>query len=413
LSAPAFLPALETFVTDIPKPEVRTETRTQAYGSSTDRPVHEGPRMVSGVLEIMDKGYGFLRNPERDLRRSDADPFVGADIVRSLRLKPGLQLRGPMRRGDRGGVQLASVESIFGKPPSKWSSIKPFDELTSVDPTKRLKLETTPDVASTRIIDLLTPIGRGQRGLIVAPPRSGKTILLQQMARGIHANHPDVHITILLIDERPEEVTDMKRNVPGEVLASSNDNEIEDHVRLARLAIDRAKRMTEFGIDVVMLLDSLTRVARSFNKHVGTSGRTMTGGVDIKAMEEPKRMFGAARATEEAGSLTIMATCLIETGSRMDDLIFEEFKGTGNMEIILDRKLANNRVWPAINIQASGTRKEEKLLGPQVTQQVGLIRRSLSGAKLEEAVTSFIKTIGRYPSNNEFLAVVPKLMGDR
>jgi transcription termination factor Rho len=369
--------------------------------------------MVSGVLEIMDKGYGFLRNPEKDLRRSDSDPFVPADIIRNLRLKPGLHLRGPMRRGDRGGIQLAGLDKIMGMSPSKWSQTKPFDELTSVDPTKRLQLETTPDIASTRIIDLLTPIGRGQRGLIVAPPRTGKTILLQQMARGIHANHPDVHITMLLVDERPEEVTDMKRNVPAEVLASSNDNEIEDHVRLARLAIERAKRMVEYGTDVVILQDSLTRLARAFNKFVGTSGRTMSGGVDIKAMEEPKRMFGAARASEEAGSLTIMATCLIETGSRMDDLIFEEFKGTGNMEIILDRKLANNRVWPAINIQASGTRKEEKLLGQLVTQQVGLIRRSLSGAKLEEAVTSFIKTLGRYPSNAEFLAVVPKLMGDR
>jgi transcription termination factor Rho len=274
-----------------------------------------------------------------------------------------------------------------------------------------LRLETGPDVPSGRMIDLLTPIGKGQRGLIVAPPRSGKTILLQQIARAIAANNPECEVTLLLVDERPEEVTDMKRNVPGLVLASSNDNDTADHIRLCRLAIDRAKRLVEAGKDVVMLIDSLTRMARAFNK-VNNSGRTMTGGVDIKAMEEPKRIFGAARCSEEAGSLTILATCLVETGSRMDDLIFEEFKGTGNMELILDRRLSNNRIYPAINIQASGTRKEEKLLGPAVNQ-VNLLRRTLSQMKLDEAVVSMLKTLAKFPTNQQFLEFVPKMMGER
>ena len=374
----------------------------------------DSPNSVSGVLEIMEKGYGFLRDPKRDLRKSDNDPFVSAELVRQHRLKQGLTLEGRMRRGDRGGVQLAAVEKIEGKAPDAWRDCKSFDELTSVDPTARLRLETDPTIPSTRIIDLMTPIGKGQRGLIVAPPRSGKTILLQQIARGVAANNPECHVTILLVDERPEEVTDMKRNVPGEVLASSNDNDTPDHIRLARLAIDRAKRMVEFGKDVVMLVDSLTRLARAFNKYVGSSGRTMTGGVDIKAMEEPKRMFGAARCTEEAGSLTILATCLVETGSRMDDLIFEEFKGTGNMELILDRRLANSRIWPAIDINKSGTRKEEKLLGSNTVTQVNLLRRTLAGiGKLEDSVNTLLKTLNKHPTNQQFLELVPKMMGER
>ena len=253
-----------------------------------------------------------------------------------------------------------------------------------------------------RVMDLLTPIGKGQRGLIVAPPRTGKTILLQQIAAAVAKNHPELHLIVLLVDERPEEVTEMRRSVRGEVIASSSDHAAEEHIRLAQLTVDRAKRIAETGGQVLILLDSLTRLARAYNKG-SNSGRTMSGGMDIKAMDVPKRLFGAARTFDEGGSLTVLATALIETGSRMDELIFQEFKGTGNMEVVLDRRLADRRVWPAIDIQQSGTRKEERLLDPETLARVTLLRRSLSELKPTEAMESLVRQLAKYPSNAAFL----------
>jgi transcription termination factor Rho len=266
-----------------------------------------------------------------------------------------------------------------------------------------MQLETPGGPLEMRILDLICPIGKGQRGLIVAPPRSGKTVLLQQMADAIATNHPDVHLIVLLIDERPEELTDFRRKVKGEVCASTNDQEVHNHVRTAEFTIERAKRMVEFGDDVVILLDSLTRLGRAYNRAVEGSGRTMTGGVDIRALETPKRLFGAARKIENGGSLTILATCLVETGSRMDDLIFEEFKGTGNMELVLDRQFAERRIWPAVDIGKTGTRKEELLLEPWELEKVHRLRRYLSSLNVDQELTQLIKAAGKFKSNEEFL----------
>ncbi|GAC1326830.1 MAG: hypothetical protein NVSMB14_18060 [Isosphaeraceae bacterium] len=279
---------------------------------------------------------------------------------------------------------------------------KGFDDLTAIDPRERIRLETGRDPIGMRVMDLLTPVGKGQRGLIVAPPRTGKTILLQQIAAAVIANHPEIKLIVLLVDERPEEVTETRRGVQAEVLASSNDREPEEHVRLAQLAIDRGKRIAETGGHVLILLDSLTRLARAYNKHAN-SGRTMSGGVDIKALDVPKRLFGAARTFDEGGSLTILATCLIETGSRMDEVIFQEFKGTGNMELVLDRRLAERRVWPAIDIQRSGTRKEELLLDAETLSRITLLRRALSEVKPVEAMESLVQQLSKTESNEEFL----------
>ena len=264
-------------------------------------------------------------------------------------------------------------------------------------------METGPEPMTTRVIDLLTPIGRGQRALIVSPPRAGKTILLEHMAAAVRKNYPDVHVMMLLVDERPEEVTHFRRSTGAEVLASSNDLEVEQHVRLARMAFARAKVEVEFGRDVVLFMDSLTRLGRAFNKAIPSSGRTMSGGVDIRALEEPKRLFGAARKIENGGSLTVVATCLIDTGSRMDELIFQEFKGTGNMELVLSRELSERRLYPAIDILASGTRKEERLVTPEDLKKRYAIRRRLAGSKPVEALESLLAALAKYPSNREML----------
>jgi transcription termination factor Rho len=262
------------------------------------------------------------------------------------------------------------------------------------------------------VMDLLTPVGKGQRGLIVAPPRTGKTVLLQQLAAAVAINHPELHLMVLLVDERPEEVTDMKRSVRGEVIASSSDHTTEEHIRLAQLTVDRAKRIAESGGQVLILLDSLTRLARAHNKG-SNSGRTMSGGIDIKALDVPKRLFGAARSFDEGGSLTVLATCLIDTGSRMDEIIFQEFKGTGNMEVVLDRRLADRRVWPAIDIQQSGTRKEELLLDAETLARVSMLRRSLSELKPAEAMEQLVNKLPKYPTNAEFLERIGQFQKDR
>ncbi|MFB3892227.1 MAG: transcription termination factor Rho [Phycisphaerae bacterium] len=362
--------------------------------------------MGSGVLEITEKGYGFLRQAKNDFRATPGDVFVGKDFVRHGGLRTGLFIEGkslpPTKR--KGGPKLEEIVRINGRPVQEYTDIVPFNEMTVVDPAPQLRLETPGGPMEMRVLDLICPIGKGQRGLIVAPPRSGKTILLQQIANAVTTNNPECHLMILLVDERPEEVTDFRRKCPrAEVIASNNDQEVANHIRIAEFTSERAKRMAEFGQDVVILLDSLTRLGRAYNRHVETSGRTMTGGVDIRALEIPKRQFGAARKMENGGSLTILATALIETGSRMDDLIFEEFKGTGNMELQLDRKLAEKRVWPAISIPQSGTRKEELLVDSWKLPKLHMLRRFLSSLNVDDEMPQLLKALGKFPSNEDFL----------
>jgi transcription termination factor Rho len=355
--------------------------------------------LIEGILHQPDeRAEATLRDPANVLRPLKGGLIVPRNFVRDLRLKPGLLVKGEVR-----GRQIAKIHAIEGNDPADWSDHVGIYDSTALDPAPMIKLEHDPAEITSRAIDILAPVGFGQRGLIVAPPRTGKTILLQNIAKAIHKNYPDVALYLLLVDERPEEVTDMRRNVPGTVYASSNDNTIEKHQELATLVIERCKRLVEYRKDVIVLLDSLTRLGRSFN--VGSnSGRTMSGGMDSRAMEIPKRLFGAARKIEEGGSLTILATCLIDTGSRMDQVIFEEFKGTGNMELTLDRNLANNRVFPAINIQQTGTRKEEKLMQPEFLEPSRKLRRHLIGMPPGEGMKHLIAALNRTKSNTELFA---------
>jgi transcription termination factor Rho len=357
-------------------------------------------------LEIGDKGFGFLRSSAKNYAPSSQDTFVSADVIRQYSLRPGLSLKGRTQPRQKGGMQLLSIESVNDQPLEKYRSVLPFDKLTTVHPLERIRLETTPDSISMRVLDLLAPIGKGQRGLLVSPPRSGKTTLLKQIANSVVKNHPEIYLIVLLVDERPEEVTDFKREVKGEVAASSNDMDMPNHIRISLMTIERAKRMVEFGKDVVILLDSITRVARVFNNASANSGRTMTGGLDARAMEQPRRMFAAARKTEEAGSLTIIATALIETGSRMDELIFQEFKGTGNMELVLDRKIAEQRIWPAVDIFQSGTRKEELLIPAKDLEKTAYIRRGLSGLNPPNAMARVVEGLTKFPTNAKLLAQI-------
>ncbi|MEE2895422.1 MAG: transcription termination factor Rho, partial [Planctomycetota bacterium] len=345
------------------------------------------------------------------LVESNEDPFVPGEIVEKLDLRPAQRLsvevvqQKPRRRRRSGGRKprpvVGEVLEVEGLEPEAYASRKSFDELTPIDPQPRMSLEHRGCPPACRLVDLFCPLGYGTRGLIVAPPKAGKTILLQQIAAGIKHNHPDVDVVALLIDERPEEVTDFRRNVPAEVLASSNDMDVDTHCRLGILAIERAKRKLEAGRDVVVLLDSLTRLGRAFNnsRSFRQSGRTMSGGLDSRAMEIPKQLFGAARNAEEGGSLTIIASCLVDTGSRADQVIFEEFKGTGNMELILDRSIAEKRLYPAINLAASGTRKEDLLLEDRELKTVTALRRRLISMPPPTQVDQLLKAIERYPTN--------------
>jgi transcription termination factor Rho len=362
---------------------------------------------ISGVLETHPKGYGFLRDPHHNYQRDPRDPFVPGALINRYRLREGVLVEGRIQPSKRGqGPRLKELVKIEGHEPDRYLEVREFDRLTAVDPHEQIILETGPEPLTTRVMDLLTPVGKGQRALIVAPPRTGKTILLQHLAAAVAKNHPEMYVIVLLIDERPEEVTEMRRSVHGEVIASSMDREVESHVRIAQLIVERAKRFAEEGKEVFLLLDSITRMARAFNKWVGTTGRTMTGGIDIRALDIPKKLFGSARLFDEGGSLTVVATALIDTGSRMDEIIFQEFKGTGNMELVLDRKLADRRVWPAIDIQQSGTRKEEKILPPESLQRITLLRRSLSAMNPVEAMESLVNTLAKYPTNEAFLEKV-------
>jgi transcription termination factor Rho len=368
---------------------------------------------AQGVLELHPKGYGFLRNPARHYAAAPADAYVPGPLIQRLGLREGLLLAGPTEppRKGGGGPRLARIEQIEGQPTEAFKP-RSFDDFTPIDPRVPIRLETGPEPLTTRVMDLLTPIGKGQRGLIVAPPRTGKTILLQHIAQAVAINHPEMHLSMLLIDERPEEVTEMRRTVKGEVIASSSDRDTSNHVRTAELVVERAKRLAEQGRDVFVLLDSITRLARAYNKHAGNSGRTLSGGVDSRAMDVPRRLFGAARAFEEGGSLTVISTALIDTGSRMDEYIFQEFKGTGNMELVLDRKLADRRIFPAIDIAQSGTRKEERLLPDDILKKVWLLRRSLVGGNPTQVMEALIKQLSKYKSNAEFFEKTPAFNKD-
>ena len=385
--------------------------------SPADNPVEDGEVELTegvGLLEMHPSGYGFLRSKENNYNRERSDPFVPTTMIEKFGLRPGVTIRGmvqPARRQQ--GPRLREILDVDGLPPEEYAEVKSFDSLTPINPEEWLHLETGAEPLTTRVMDLLTPLGKGQRALIVAPPRSGKTIMLQHIAHGIATNHPDCHLMVLLIDERPEEVTDMRRNVAGEVIASSLDEDVESHVRLSQLVIERCKRLAEMGKDVFLLMDSITRLARAFNKWVGNTGRTMSGGVDIKAMDIPKKLFATARAFEEGGSLTVVGTALVDTGSRMDELIFQEFKGTGNMELVLDRKLADRRIWPAIDITQSGTRREELLLPQETLHAVTMLRRTLTSMHHVEAMEQLTRQLGRFKTNAEFITLISgKMMVD-
>ncbi|MEO0416636.1 MAG: transcription termination factor Rho, partial [Verrucomicrobiota bacterium] len=337
--------------------------------------------------------------------QSQKDVFITPEVVRKYGLRDGLWVKCISKQGLR-GPQLIELQSINGKEPSEYLNLPYFEELTAINPNKRLTLETESTRMTTRVIDLMAPIGRGQRGLIVAPPRTGKTTLLQHIAESVEENYEDMHLIILLIDERPEEVTDFKRSFPNaEVLSSSNDGDTKDHTRIALLAIERAKRLVEAGEHVFILMDSITRLARAFNSSMRGGGKrgTASGGITVGALEVPRRIFAAARNTREAGSLTIIATALVETNSRADDAIFQEFKGTGNMELVLDRGISQNYIYPAVNVNRSGTRREELLLPPHMLEKIHVIRRGLSPYKPIDAIQWLLRCMERYPSNAQML----------
>ncbi|HEY0786077.1 MAG TPA: transcription termination factor Rho [Acidobacteriaceae bacterium] len=365
----------------------------------------EGHIFAEGVLEILPDGYGFLRSPDYNYLPGPDDIYVSPSQIRKFDLKTGDTISGNVRPPHEGEkyFALVKIEAINFESPEETRNKILFDNLTPLYPAERIRMETVRESISGRVMDMLTPIGKGQRGLIVAPPRTGKTMLLQAIANSVTANHPEVALIVLLIDERPEEVTDMQRSVKGEVISSTFDEPAARHVQVAEMVIEKAKRLVEHKRDVVILLDSITRLARAYNTIVPPSGKVLSGGVDSNALQRPKRFFGAARNIEEGGSLTIIATALVDTGSRMDEVIFEEFKGTGNMEVILDRKLIDKRVFPAIDIQRSGTRKEELLITKDDLQRVWVLRKVLNPLSPVEAMELLVDKLGKTRNNAEFL----------
>ncbi len=365
----------------------------------------DGLTFSQGVLEVLNDGYGFLRSSAYNYLPSPDDIYVSPSQIKRFSLRTGDHVSGqvrPPKEGER-FFALLRVEAVNGKDPEEIRSRTLFDNLTPLHPTKRLKLESAPGEYSMRIMDLLAPTGKGQRGLIVSPPKTGKTVLLQKIANSISRNHPEVKLIMLLIDERPEEVTDMQRSVQAEVISSTFDEPPERHVQVANMVIEKAKRMVEAGDDVVILLDSITRLARAHNTTQPHSGRILSGGVDSNALHKPKRFFGAARNIEDGGSLTILATALIDTGSRMDDVIFEEFKGTGNLEIVLDRDLSDRRIFPSFNVNRSGTRKEELLMTEEELNKVWILRKLLSNYDPIEAMEFLLDKMRGTRNNKEFL----------
>jgi transcription termination factor Rho len=367
--------------------------------------VKHGLIFSEGVLEVLPEGYGFLRSPDYSYLPGPDDIYISPSQIRKFDLRTGDIVSGQIRMPNEGERYLAlvKVDAVNFEPPEEARRRIFYDNLTPLYPQERIQLETTRENLSARVMDIFTPIGKGQRGLIVSPPRAGKTMILQNIANSISTNHPEIFLIVLLIDERPEEVTDMERSVKGEVISSTFDEPASRHVQVAEIVMEKAKRLVEHKKDVVILLDSITRLARAYNTIVPSSGKVLSGGVDANALEKPKRFFGAARKIEEGGSLTIMATALVDTGSRMDDVIFEEFKGTGNMEIILDRKLVDKRIFPAIDINRSGTRKEELLVGSADLNKIWILRKVLNPLSIDEAMDLLLDKLRKSESNSDFL----------
>ncbi len=368
----------------------------------------QGNTFRDGMLDVVDDGFGFLRS-ERMLPSAD-DVYVSQSQIRRFALRTGDRIWGQIRppKESERFHSLLRVELINGVDPETARKRPSFDQLTPIFPNQQIMLETEPNLLHTRLVDLIAPIGRGQRGLIVSPPKAGKTMLLKAIANGVSTNHPECQLMVLLIGERPEEVTDMRRSVKGDVIASTFDEPVEDHTRVSEMTLERAKRLVEGGQDVVILMDSITRLARAYNLDMPPSGRTLSGGIDPVALYPPKRFFGAARNIEGGGSLTIIATCLVDTGSRMDDVIYEEFKGTGNMELHLDRKLAEKRIFPALDIQRSSTRREELLLAPEALRQVWTLRRMVSMLGDGDGTELMLTRMAKTKTNSEFLATLSK-----
>jgi transcription termination factor Rho len=376
-------------------------------GAASAAPIDVAPGelvQTSGVLYIKPNGVGILVSAENNYVPQPGDAIVPRNMIEKLHLQQGLLLSGSARRTGQ-GIELVGLEQVEGMALEEYrESRRPFSELISIDPNEMFKLETEPERLTTRVLDLLSPIGKGQRCLVVAPPKAGKTTLLKDIAHGINLNHPDVTLIVLLVDERPEEVTDFRRSVEkGDVIASSSDETAENHILIAETVIERARRLVEMKKDVVILCDSITRMSRAYNNEQRGSGKILSGGIDARTMEKPRRFFGAARNAEEWGSLTIIATALIDTGSRMDEVIFQEFKGTGNTEIVLDRGLFERRIFPAINIAQTGTRKEEKLIPPPYLPKIHTLRRALAGTDPMTAMKMLLERLQKFPTNEAFL----------
>lgn len=365
-----------------------------------------------GIVELSDKGTGFLRTIENNLLPHPEDVVIPAAIASEFGLRDGTEVDGTLGRSEHGRPVLGEILKAGGVGPEAYRRFPLFQDLVSVNPHEHISLSAEASETSLRVIDLVAPIGRGQRGLIVSPPRSGKTTLIEEIGRAVAKHHPELHLMLLLIDERPEEVTHFRRSIDAEVLASSADSSADAHLRVAQNAVERAKRLVEVGRHVVILLDSLTRLGRASNREQGSGGRTMSGGVDTRALQFPRQFFGAARNCERSGSLTILATVLIDTGSRMDEVIFQEFKGTGNMELILDRDLADHRIFPAVDVLRSGTRREELLCSPEELRQRHLLRRALADLPIRDAAQRLIEKIEKTPSNAALLESV-SLAGER
>ncbi|MEZ6143759.1 MAG: transcription termination factor Rho [Zavarzinella sp.] len=396
----------------IPKEEwVGNKKQDLIFKIIKERARQNGLMVGEGTLEILPDGFGFLRSPDYNYRPCPDDIYISPSQIRRFGLRKGAVVSGQIRppKENERYFALLRVEAINGQDPNILSHKVNFEDLTPLHPAERFELETPANELETRVIDLITPIGKGQRGLIVAPPRTGKTMLLQQLAKSILKNHPECYVFVLLIDERPEEVTDMIRSVKGprsEVISSTFDEPTSRHVQVSEIVIEKARRLVEYGTDVVIFLDSITRLARAYNAEMPSSGKLLSGGVDANALHKPKRFFGAARNLEEGGSLTIIATALVDTGSKMDDVIFEEFKGTGNMELHLDRRLVDKRIWPAINISASGTRKEELLRTEEELKFIYVLHKVLSDMNPVEAMETLSSRLKRTKTNQEFMSMM-------